>query len=331
MTLGFRFKPFMCGLWLTVGLSSQAFALPGFVAVSPVDRHAQSIEDMGFFAMPELDPTPVKKTKPVHHQAPAVQAVAKPAPLPLPVVNVSLPLPLPLPEPQSNSDAQTEATYADPTVCPKCAASLRTKTAKVDLSKIDGLPELASLPLPTARPDYKPRHHRVAAQTESDSAPMSRSAAGYANRVSQAAFAAAAKCRDFATFKKRRLGLNPNKVYNSCKFFGKNNAYRSKGLCSQGVREALSEAGIRLTPGAANSQKPKLKKAGMIKVKYDPMHVPFGTVLVCGGGHGHNYGHIEIVSKDAGGRLFCSDFCSRRPTCNDGWHRSPEAYKFPGS
>lgn len=167
-------------------------------------------------------------------------------------------------------------------------------------------------------------------------------AAERANRLSQAAWASASKCRDFATYKKRRLNLSTKKAYNSCKIFGKLNAYKSKGLCGQGVREALAEVGVKLTrPADAHKQRPNLLKGGLIKTKYDPYNVPSGTVLICDGGKssgcGKNgkqaCGHIEIAIVRDGERRFCSDYCSAKPQCSKKnlGYKNLEAYKFPGT
>lgn len=151
-----------------------------------------------------------------------------------------------------------------------------------------------------------------------------------ADRLAQAAFAAAARCRDFADFKKIRMKLSLKRRYNSCDFFGAQNAYRSKGLCARGTREAFSEIGIFLTPGHAYQQRRALRRAGFNTVKYDPYRADNGTVLVCDGGRS-GFGHMEIVVISMGQRSFCSDFCSSRPTCNSRRYRNASAFALPGT
>lgn len=159
-----------------------------------------------------------------------------------------------------------------------------------------------------------------------------------ADRLGYAAFAAAARCRDFAPHKKRKMRLSLKRIYNSCKSFGAQNAYRSKGWCARGVTEALSEAGIRISRGHARYQRPKLIAAGFTKTKYNPETLPNGSIVVCNGGHSsgcgrkgrETCGHMEIVSIRNNERWFCSDFCSRTPTCDGGSYSQRTAFKFPG-
>lgn len=162
---------------------------------------------------------------------------------------------------------------------------------------------------------------------------------GRADKLASAAFAAAAQCRDFAQFKKAKMGLSKKKIYNSCKIFGAQNAYRSKGLCSAGVREAFEQIGVKLNRSAAKDKRPILLKNGFQKVAYNPWDARNGTVLVCNGGHSRcggtkkhpiACGHIEIVVVRDGERNFCSDFCSTTPTCSRGSYTNPTAFALPG-
>ncbi|MBX3022413.1 MAG: hypothetical protein KF799_12135 [Bdellovibrionales bacterium] len=168
-----------------------------------------------------------------------------------------------------------------------------------------------------------------------------------AARLAQSAWAAAARCRDFAEFKKVKLGLPRYKTvkgkkqritYNSCKTFGRENAYRSKGLCAAGTREAFAEAGIKIARANAKDMDPNLRKAGFKKIKYDPKNAAAGTVLMCNGGTSDcgrtkkggtiRCGHIEVVVKSEGKRWFCSDFCSLTPTCSKGVYNNARAYSL---
>jgi hypothetical protein len=269
------------------------------VAVSPVHRAHAANDD--FFDAPNVTSDVV---------TPAATTVASAPSAPPASQLVDLP------------DEQTEGVAILNGTCPfadgRCNDSAKASMLKIDVTLMDEAAD-AAIPPPPVDP-------------VANKSPSTPAAASYAHRVSQAAFAAASRCRDFARFRKKRMHLNPKKTYNSCKFFGKQNAFHSKSLCSTAVQEALREAGIYLPRGDAISQKRNLARAGLVRVPYDPYKVPAGTVLVCSGGHGHNYGDIQIVSVDKNGtRRFCSDFCSARPVCSDAWHRSPQAYKFPGS
>jgi len=160
---------------------------------------------------------------------------------------------------------------------------------------------------------------------------LAHSGSDQANTAMQQILEEARKCRDLADFLKS--AEQKSQTFNSCAIYGAQNPTRSKGMCASATKAALCKAGICLPAGNAAVQKQYLRLSGLQPVAYSPHTVPGGTVLVCSGGAGHDYGHIELVvlEKSTGRRYFCSDYCSLKPGCSGSQFNSPQAYQFPGA
>ena len=133
------------------------------------------------------------------------------------------------------------------------------------------------------------------------------------NRLREEILKEASKCRELASFKRRRMRVRRSGAANSCKLFQANNYKLSKGKCSAAVRGACERSGIDaryLNVNAYDLHKRSLmEKAGFVNLrwKYNELTAPLGSTLVYLGGVGHRYGHVEIRVNPS---LYCSDYCT---------------------
>ena len=133
------------------------------------------------------------------------------------------------------------------------------------------------------------------------------------NRLREEILKEASKCRELASFKRRRMRVRRSFAANSCKLFHDNNYKLSKGKCSAAVRGACERSGIDaryLNVNAYDLHKHSLmEKAGFVNLrwKYNELTAPLGSTLVYLGGVGHRYGHVEIRVNPS---LYCSDHCT---------------------